>query len=186
MAYDAKTRGTTYLITCCKDNPYNKIVQSRLEDVFKHLYDYPKNKSQMDPFLLHTMIVHESLLSAKAVITALRCRLYDQLDMVDAFAKEQSDRKALELLTNEMYGVSLDADSLLASAEMADMIMQGMISGHQRYQELEAEHRATSETINVGDSIRYLLNSVQCQRRWILSYKSRKDIAMNLVSAVRY
>ena len=128
------------------------------------------------------MIIHESLIGAKPTITSVRHRLYDQLDMVDAYAKEPSDRKALEKLTNELHGISQDADSLLASADMVEIVLKGILSAHQRFQMVQIDQKSRNEIINANDSIRYLLSSVQSQRRWIMSYKSRKDTAMNLVS----
>ena len=182
LSYDIQKKETTYLVTCGENNPHNQTIKTRLEECFKLPVCYTGDETHVDPFFLHSMILHESLVGAKPIITAVRHRLYDQLEMVDAYAKEPSDRKALEKLTTELHGISQDADSLLASADMVEIVLQGILSAHQRFQKVRIDQQSKNEIINTNDSIRYLLSSVQSQRRWIMSYKSRKDIAMNLVS----
>ena len=182
MSYDVQKKETVYLVTCGENNPHNQTIKTRLEECFKLPVCYGGDGTHVDPFFLHSMILHESFVGAKSIITAVRHRLYDQLDMVDAYGNEPSDRKALEKLTNELHGISQDADSLTASAEMVEIVLQGILSAHQRFQKVRTDQQSTNEMTKTNDSIRYLLSSVQSQRRWIMSYKSRKDIAMNLVS----
>lgn len=184
MNYDVQKKETTYLVTCGENNPHNQTIKTRLEECFKLPVYYTGDETHVDPFFLHSMIIHESLVGAKPIITSVRHRLYDQLDMVDAYAKEPSDRKALEKLTNELHGISQDADSLLASADMVEIVLKGILSAHQRFQMVQIDQKSRNEIINANDSIRYLLSSIQSQRRWIMSYKSRKDTAMNLVSPI--
>jgi hypothetical protein len=38
----------------------------------------------------------------------------------------------------------------------------------------------------ISDALRYLLESAESQKRWLVSYKSRKDIALNLVSLLAF
>lgn len=100
---------------------------------------------------------HEALFEAKAIVTALRHRLYDQLNMVDAYAKEPSDRRNLERLTMELHGVSQDTDSLLASADMAEMIAESMLVSHRRCEHmLQATENHKNEAIKISDSWRTL------------------------------
>ena len=98
-------------------------------------------------------------------------------------AKEKKlvDRAALKALTNELRLISQDADSLVAGAEMGTMITERMYEAH-RTLKTSAEFRLQRHFCQVQDSLGRLVHSLQARRRWMLSYKSRKDIAMNLVS----
>lgn len=131
-----------------------------------------------DPFLPLSIICHESLVDAKAIITELRHRLYDQLDIVDIYSETPFDRSNVKELTSQLHKVSQDADSLFASAEMGTMVIEHIIRARDRA--LNLFPQALSD-VNVGDSLSYIKQSLDSQKRWLLSYKSRKDIAMNLV-----
>jgi hypothetical protein len=62
------------------------------------------------------------------------------------------------------------------SQALTDRLLQAQAS---YYQLLD---NSTSQTsLQTRDAITYLAHSTASQRRWLLSYKSRKDIAMNLV-----
>lgn len=182
MNYDAEVACTTYIIVSGNPHPPLEIIKTRLAESFNGENEDVLEKSHaMNPFLLHCMISHESLVEAKSIISALRYRLYDQLDMIDAYAKEPSDRRNLENITVELHSISQDTDSLPASADMAQMIAERMICAHERFEMVLDEAKIKDKTVKLKDSLRYLQTSIQSQRRWLLSYKSRKDIAMNLV-----
>jgi hypothetical protein len=182
MTYDVKLASTTYIIVCGDDYPSSMTVKARLQAALSGTSEAVMSKSHArDPYLLHCMISHEALVEAKSVITALRHRLYDQLDKVDIYAKNTLERKTLEHLTIELHGISQDTDSLLASADMAEMIATRMLAAHTRFKGLSVAEEFRDKTVKINDSLRYLQVSVQSQKRWLLSYKSRKDIAMNLV-----
>lgn len=173
---------STYIIVCGEAYPSSDTVKLRISEIFGGANEKVAKKSYAkDPFLLHSMISHEALFEAKAIVTALRHRLYDQLDMVDAYAKEPSDRRNLERLTIELHGVSQDTDSLLASADMAEMIAESMLVSHRRCEHILQTENLKDEVTKISDSLAYLKTSIQSQKRWLMSYKSRKDIAMNLV-----
>lgn len=186
MNYDANLTCATYIIVSGYPHPPLETIKARLTESFSGEKEGIFQKSHaMNPFLLHCMISHESLMEAKSIISALRYRLYDQLDMIDAYAKEPSDRRNLENITIELHSISQDTDSLLASADMAHMIAERMICAHDRFETAPESAKAKDETVKVRDSLMYLQTSIQSQRRWLLSYKSRKDIAMNLVRSRR-
>lgn len=184
MSHQSQTAVTTYIVVSGEGDTCIEIAKSRLQDAFRRQRpgQAPLEKAT-DPFLLHNIIVQESFLQSKPVITKLRFRLYDQLDKVDAYGKGEEivDRAALKALTNELHLISQDADSLVAGAEMGMMITERMYEGHATLK-ASAELRLQPHFCQVDDSLGQLVHSLQARRRWILSYKSRKDIAMNLVS----
>ena len=179
MGFDLETCSATYIIVSGQREPYLDRVKSRLNDYFPPVGTLGSAKLHPnDPFLPLSIICHESLVDAKAIITELRHRLYDQLDIVDIYSETPFDRSNLKELTNQLHKVSQDADSLFVSAEMGTMVIEHVIRARDRA--LNLFPQALSD-VNVGDSLSYIKQSLDSQKRWLLSYKSRKDIAMNLV-----
>ncbi|KAF8537354.1 hypothetical protein BDD12DRAFT_911533 [Trichophaea hybrida] len=183
MAYDIPQGCATYFVVSEENYASNETVKERLSETFKP--EMSESLSANDPFMLHVMVAHESLIQSKSVTTDLRYKLYDQLDKVDEYAAAPSaHRRNLETLTTSLHIISQNADSLIASADMAATIADLMSSAHDRF---VTAHRgdpnalSSNKSIEISDSIRYLLNSIRAEKRWLLSYKNRKDIAMNLV-----
>jgi hypothetical protein len=140
-----------------------------------------------DPFMLHCLVVHETFLDARSVVTLLRWKLYDQLDLVDKYTKKPARKRGkedLEKMTIALHNISQDIDSMTASVEMTVMILRRMQASHDRYcdSHVQAGGVVSNANIKISDSLRYLLESAESQKRWLMSYKSRKDTAMNLVS----
>lgn len=183
MTYDVGAACTTYIIVCGEENPLIHVVKNRVKAIFS---GSPTNVNTMrharDPFLFHSLICHEALVEAKDIVKKLRMRLYDQLDIVDEYAENPSDRKILENLTIQLHAVSQDTDSLISSAEMAEMIATRMLTAHERFMRLQNPLEIKDVLEKHVDSLHYLQTSIQSQKRWLLGHKSRKDIAMNLVS----
>ena len=179
MGFDLETCSATYIIVSGQQEPYLDRVKSRLNDYFPPVGTLRSAQLHPnDPFLPLSIICHESLVDAKAIITELRHRLYDQLDIVDIYSETPFDRSNLKELTNQLPKVSQDADSLFVSAEMGSMVIEHVIRARDRA--LNLFPQALSD-FNVGDSLSYIKQSLDSQKRWLLSYKARKDIAMNLV-----
>ncbi|KAI1088781.1 hypothetical protein F5B19DRAFT_469884 [Rostrohypoxylon terebratum] len=123
-----------------------------------------------------------SLCGARIPITQLRHKLYDVHAVVSEYSKKPFDRSSLKLkdMTEQLHKISQDADSLLASAEMGSMVA---IHSENSRMTLQKELGASTAFANSndGDALAYLVQSLEAQKRWISSYQSRKDIAMNLV-----
>ncbi|TPX25275.1 hypothetical protein DIZ76_010726 [Coccidioides immitis] len=179
MGYDFAEACTTYIIVSGEGEEYVERTKTRLNDYFADDDGLAAAAGQIsDPFLLQSILCHESLTDGKEIITKLRHRLYDQLDVVGEYAKEPFDKSNLQEMTNQLHLISQDADSLFASTEMAGMISTHMGKARQRTSKLSPNifHKS-----NVGDALAYLIDSIEAQKRWLQSLKSRKDIAMNLV-----
>lgn len=102
------------------------------------------------------------------------------LDVVSEYSKEPFDRKNLKDMTEELHQVSQDADSIFSSVEMGTMVIEHTLKARQAL--LNATGPASIfGTSNVGDTLVYLAQPLESQKRWLKSYQSRKDIAMNLV-----
>ena len=183
MTHSLLTQTTTYIVVCSKMQARNEVVKERLTDMFK-----PRRSTLPlilpDPFMLHLVIIHEAFLEAKSVITQMRYELYDALDSVDEYSKQEPSRRAkddLERLTLQLHVVSQDTDSMTASADMTGMILQRITDAHERYANSVQKHEKRDSVMKTTDAIKYLSTSVVSQMRWLNSYKSRKETAMNLV-----
>ena len=184
MSYEKTTATTYYVVASGENDSCVEISKKRLEDTLNRPVPYQDSRYQVpDPFLLHHIIAHESFIQSKQIITKLRHRLYDALDDVDAYGKgdKSLDRAALRALTNELHLISQDADSLVSSTEMGTMVVERMSAAHGQLQ--RALEPGSQQALRlVDDSMAQLVQTLHARKRWLLSYKSRKDIAMNLVS----
>lgn len=181
MTHNLADRTTSYIVMTDKTH-------SRLGDIRRRICasfasgGLPDTK---DPFMVHCLVLHEIFLDAKSVITPLRGSLYDQLDLVDIYSSKplhERGRAELEDMTIEMHVISQEIDSVTAGAEMTAMIVRRMQIAHDRYCTLLGSNPIEGGTTKISDTLRYLLESAESQKRWLVSYKSRKDIALNLVS----
>lgn len=155
--------------------------KARLDEYFSPASSpsFPASRPEIeDPFLLHSILCHESLVHGKKIITKLRSRLYAELDRVALYADEPFDRSALKGVTNRLHMISQNADSLLANAKMGATLVQLMLRAREQTS-LAVPNSFPNST--VGDALVYILESLATQKRWLSSYKSRKDTAMNLV-----
>lgn len=182
MTYNAVYRDTTYLIACNPAHPKRNAITRRIVEAI----DCTSKSSDADPFMLHALIAHEIFTEAKSTITPLRHRLYNQLDMVDQYAQDPSrkNRKKgdLEAMTIQLHVISQDIDSKTASADMTHMIVRRLESAHQRYRLHKHQNNLSTTAVEqTADALQYLSESIESQRRWVVSYKARKDIALNLV-----
>lgn len=190
MTHDLAYQTTTYVVVSGHQQASNTRVRERLSDIFRVQPDgsHISKVHLPDPFELHLIIMHEALLDAKAVITAMRGRLYDALDLVDSYSKQsanQRSRETLENLTLQLHVVSQDTDSMAASADMAAMIVRRIAESHGRYAKSLENDEERDMLMKTTDATSYLSTSIESQMRWLKSYKSRKDIAMNLVGHLK-
>lgn len=139
-----------------------------------------------DPFMFHALVAHETFLDAREDITQQRADLYDQLDALDKYAAksaQQRDKGDLEDMTIQFDVISQEIDSMTASADMTGMILRRLPAAHHRCRQSLKTPESTNAATRTADTLAYLTEPLESQRRWLLSYKSRRDIAMNLVNA---
>lgn len=186
MSFHKATAVTTYIVVSGEADSCIDLSRQRLEEALGGTVPCGLPCPRIaDPFYFHSIVAQESFLQSKSIITKLRHRLYDALDDVDAYGAGEKflDRAALRTLTNELHLISQDADSLLSSAEMGTMVIERMQSAHGHLKAMSDVTLLQGFT-RVDDSLGYLAQTLQARKRWLLSYKSRKDIAMNLVSII--
>jgi hypothetical protein len=183
MTHDVVGGATSYIVVVDENHSRLLPVQKRIATCLSAVGP----ADIQDPFMLHCLIVHETFLDARSVVTPLRWKLYDQLDLVDDYTKKPARKRGkedLEKMTIALHNISQDIDSMTASVEMTGMILRRMQASHDRYCDSHSQAGGVVSNANVktSDSLRYLLESAESQKRWLMSYKSRKDTAMILVS----
>lgn len=181
MQHDLGDSTTLYIVTTDRGHSRLTHIKRRMNACLgvKHAADV------QDPFMLHCLIVHEMLMDAKSVIAPLRGSLYDLLDLVDEYSMKPASKrgkKELENITIQLHVVSQEIDSSTAGAEMTAMIVRKMQASHDRYCSGVPLGSIVNARNKTSDTLRYLLESSEAQKRWLLCYKSRKDTALNLVS----
>jgi len=182
MTHDVAGRATSYIVVANEGHSRLLHVKQRIATCLSAVGP----ADVQDPFMLHCLIVHETFLDARSVVTPLRWELYDQLDRVDEYTQKPARKRGkedLEKLTIALHDISQTIDSMTGSVEMTGMILRRMQTSHDRFCDSNAQVTGVSNAnIKISDSLRYLLESADSQKRWLMSYKSRKDTAMNLVS----
>lgn len=192
MSFHKAMAATTYIVVSGDGDPIIEVSKQRLKDAFAQpASSQDASRKTSDPFFLHGVIAQESFLQSKSVITKLRHRLYDQLDVVDddKNAREGKtelalNRDALRGITKNLHMISQDADVLVSSTEMGTMVVERMATA-QAYLKTMSDSSSRQGHNQVEDMLNQLMHSLQSRKRWILGYKSRKDIAMNLASYPR-
>ena len=187
MTHCLITDQTTYILVCENEQNRFDVVKERLADIFTaDRSNWSSLSDSLNPFFLHLLISHEVYLDGLPNVNRVRYQLYDALDRVDIYAEtDASERKRAELedLTIKLHIVSQETDRMFANMEMTEMIVNRLLQAHKRYGELRQTNPGMQDSLaKTGDALTYMRETIQSQKRWLQSYKARKDIAMNLVS----
>ena len=148
------------------------------------------------PFSLHAVMSGIAFAHSQEYVKLVRDRLMNQIRKVNDYSEHPSkkygnlqslqgnfeERLMLENITKELHLVSQTADTGIANADMAIKIYEEMLDAFTQFQAQENLESHTSAVHSTEDALRYTLKSMQCQRNWLVSYKARKDTAMNFVS----
>lgn len=177
---------TFYIIVSCPEQQRLDTVKERLSDILDaNRSAWNAVNDSINPFFLPLLITHEVFLDAIPQVTGLRHKLYGALDRVDRYAETEPNgrkRSELEDLTIQLHIVSQETDRMSANVDMSSMIVQRLIRAHERYKKCTQDPGKKDAVVRLEDALHYLLDTIHSQQRWLSSYKSRKDIAMNLVS----
>ena len=187
MTHSFTANQTFYLLVCDAKQSRLDIVKERLCDILDaNRKAWNAISDSINPFFLQLLIAHEVFLDAVPQVTALRNKLYDALDRVDEYAETDANgrmRSELEDLTIQLHIVSQETDRMSANVDMSSMVVQRLIGAHERYSNCTQDPGKKNAVAKLDNALHYLLHSIESQQRWLNSYKSRKDIAMNLVGS---
>lgn len=73
-------------------------------------------------------------------------------------------------MTVQLHVISQDIDSKTASADMTHMIVRRLESAHQRYRQRRYPDNVCTAVEQTADALQYLSESIEAQRRWVVSY----------------
>ncbi|KAF4540700.1 Lactose permease protein [Lasiodiplodia theobromae] len=152
MTHDVFLQATTYLVVCSTKQSRNGIVKERLEDMFT----CGQGESSIPGKFIDPFMLHLTITQ-------------------EAFLEAKS------IITDMRYRLYDQLDQV-DRADMANLILRRISDAHRRYASFERDQSRKDALEKTRDAINYLSISIESQLRWLASYKSRKDIAMNLVS----
>jgi hypothetical protein len=181
MTHDLSGKITTYVVVISHHHSRTLHIKRRLAACFSAAGP----ADRQDPFMLHCLIAQEMFLDGQSVIAPLKRDLYTQLDLVDECISRRSNQRQkedLEQMTVQLHYISQMIEPLIAKADMTAMILRQMKASHDRYREYFPGSDLLDAATKTSDSIRYLLESAESQKRWLVSCRSRKDATLNLVS----
>jgi hypothetical protein len=181
MKHGLSDNTTNYIVVIDKRHPRTLHIKRRIAACFSAAAP----ADRQDPFMLHCLVAQEIFLDGQSVITPLEADLYTQLELVDEYISKLEHRRQkedLERMTVQLHYISRMIDPLIANADMTGMIIRSRQASHNRYCDSRPGASLLDATTKTSDALRYLLESAESQKRWLLSYKSRKDATLNLVS----
>lgn len=161
MLHDLASGTTTYVIVCSEQQARLSEIQKRLVTTLQHT----KAADLPDPFMLHSLIVHETLLDARSVILSLRHQLYASLRRVDVYAEgssRQQGKSELEEMTIQLHVVSQGIDAMTANMDMQSMIVRKLAAGHERYRTQKHSRGLKDSLTRTSDALQYLADSIEC------------------------
>jgi hypothetical protein len=94
----------------------------------------------------------------------------------------EKNREDLQIVTKNLHGVSQTADSGMANVEMSMLLTTAMADLFEKH--MPSRYPVPQVIQQTRESIKYVSNSWQSQKNWLINYKARKDTAMNFVSYV--
>jgi hypothetical protein len=181
MTHNLSDKTTTYVVVISNRHSRTLHIKRRIAACFSAAGP----ADRQDPFMLHCLIAQGMFLDGQSVIAPLKRDLYKQLDLVDECISRRSHqrhKKDLEQMTVQLHYISQMIEPLIAKADMTAMILRQMQASHDWYCECLPGDGLLDAATKTSDSIRYLLESAESQKRCLVSCRSRKDATLNLVS----
>ncbi|RYP05121.1 hypothetical protein DL764_004037 [Monosporascus ibericus] len=150
-------------------------------------YSGPKVEAAENPFFIHALVSGYAYQQSTDFMADVRDRLFSQIAEVNDYSKESharnrrgnSGRQKLENITKNLHLVSQTCDTGIANADMSIKLSEEMIVAYNAF--CSGEATLPDSWRHIQDSMEWILRTWQCQKNWLVSYKARKDTAMNFV-----
>ena len=192
LHHDNISNTTYYLISSARDE---KVAPKILEELNIPSPDKPHTGSSIEalanPFLIHTLVSGYAHLQSVDYLADVRERLFSQIAEVNDYSKEpysgsplgsrgNDGREKLQNITKNLHAVSQTCDSGIANADMSIRLCEEMLEA---YIAFSTDPKTPPKSWRqVRDSMGWILKTWHCQKNWLVSYKARKDTAMNFVN----
>ncbi|KAI1613105.1 hypothetical protein EDD36DRAFT_488149 [Exophiala viscosa] len=147
-----------------------------------------------DPFLIHAIVSGYAYQQSTQYLADVRGRLMAEIAEVNNYSKESyaaprpgepgahDGRKKLESITKNLHLVSQTCDTGIANADMSIMLCKEMLDAYAAFSKSDTLQGPPLEPRRqLQDSLGWVLKTWHCQKNWLISYKARKDTAMNFV-----
>jgi hypothetical protein len=181
MRYDSGLMLTTYIIS----HKHNGSTIDMLQQLLNNATVITSRARQgfvalQDPFDIAVMLSTLSFEASKHHVTRFRRYMWQCVNNVDDnLIAKAADREKLGHLTKDLQILSQQADSHLLNADVAIISATSIRDAQDRLQRLtEASPAAFQYAL---DTINYVIQSMEKQKKLFLNYKNRKDGTMNLV-----
>ncbi|KAL9617196.1 MAG: hypothetical protein Q9160_008001 [Pyrenula sp. 1 TL-2023] len=183
---------TTYYVVSAAEN--DSCVTSILEELGIQSPNATHTSTTIEaaanPFLIHVLVSGHAYCQSTDYLANVRERLFSEIAEVKDYSKESYaglsegnrgnvGRQKLENITKNLHLVSQTCDSGIANADMSIRLCEEMLEAYVDFSK-GADHPPGSWR-QVQDSMEWILKTWQCQKNWLISYKARKDTAMNFV-----
>lgn len=158
-------------------------------------YAGPTVEAAANPFLIHALVSGYAYHQSIDYLTNVRERLFSEIAEVNDYSKESHaslpqdgqgkdavGRKKLENITKNLHLVSQTCDTGIANADMSISLCEEMLKAHATFCGGATAALPPESWRQAQDSMEWILKTWHCQKNWLVSYKARKDTAMNFVS----
>ncbi|KAI1387584.1 uncharacterized protein F4822DRAFT_407031 [Hypoxylon trugodes] len=191
LHHEGETNTSYYMISSAKSDGY-------VSDILRNLgipdTDKPYTGMAPDvmfnPFFIHALVSGTAYRQSTEYLGDVRTNLMEQIIKVNDYSQEthpylgdgegvDAGRKKLEDITKKLHLVSQTCDSGIASADMSIELCREMLEAYMSFTANGIEDPASRQ--HVQDSMAWILKTWHCQKNWLISYKARKDTAMNFV-----
>lgn len=194
MHHDTSQNRSYYVLSAAKDD---SCVTELLEELGILNADVPCSgptiEAATNPFFVHALVSGYAYRQSIGYLNNVRERLFSEIAEVNDYSKESraslqgsrgqdvSGRKKLENITKNLHLVSQTCDSGIANADMSIALCEEMLNAHATFRGGAPSGLLPESVRQVQDSMEWLLKTWHCQKNWLVSYKARKDTAMNFV-----
>ncbi|KAI9705287.1 MAG: hypothetical protein M1820_005286 [Bogoriella megaspora] len=191
LHHDNVTNTSYYIISSARDEEYAMKILDALS-IPKHEKSYigPTIEAAASPFWIHAFMSGSAYLQSVDYLADVRGQLFSQIAEVNDYSKEsysgfpslhrnKDGRQKLQNITKNLHTISQTCDSGIANANMSIRLCEEMLEA---YSTFSTEPTNPPESWRqIHDSIQWVLKTWHCQKNWLISYKARKDTAMNFV-----
>ncbi|KAJ7856897.1 hypothetical protein B0H13DRAFT_2237760 [Mycena leptocephala] len=184
MRFDRRCNTVLYIISYKEDDTVIRALKSILDLSSTAASQSKEKRLRMyldDPLHLHAMVSMLSFEAMKHHVVRFRRFMWQNINAVEDHqtGSVNTNRQELRKRTTALQTTTANADSLIASAEVAIITVRSIRNAHFKLHEaLGSSKRATYA---LGETVQYILESFEKQKMWLVNYQSRNQSSMGLV-----
>jgi hypothetical protein len=197
MHHDRTRNSTTYVIAAARHDDMISEMLGRLGICRQEMAQSTTAlQAAAHPFLLHVLVSGIAFQRSSAYVMAVRQKMTGDIAAVNEYSseddrlsrdgflvenlRERHSRRKLTIITKSLHKVSQNCDIGIANADMSIKLCEDMLSAYERFR-VKGPVEPYDSWRQVSDSMQWISKTWYRQKEWLISYKARKDTAMNLV-----